>query len=294
MMTPQFDRYITPARQHPQIWRLVLGMVIIVAVYLIGIATIFATIRLASSAQRALELATKITEATTPVGMFLLFASFLGATIGVFIATRLLHKRSIASLFGPRVKTLRDFTLAAASVMAINALLLALISFWLVPVANLNFTLWVTLVPLTIVGILIQTATEELVFRGYLQQQLAARFRSPLIWMLLPSLIFGALHYSPATTGQNTWLIVAAATLFALAAADLTRLTGNLGAAWGFHFANNLWAIALLAVDGNLTGLALYVTPYSATDTTILPTLIMADMAVLLVLWLTLRRLMTR
>ncbi len=30
---------------------------------------------------------------------------------------------------------------------------------------------------------------EELVFRGYLQSQLAARFRSPLVWIVLPSLM---------------------------------------------------------------------------------------------------------
>ncbi len=53
---------------------------------------------------------------------------------------------------------------------------------------------------------LIQTGAEELVFRGYLQQQLAARFASPLIWMVLPALIFGAVHYDPATAGPNVWL----------------------------------------------------------------------------------------
>jgi hypothetical protein len=49
-----------------------------------------------------------------------------------------------------------------------------------------------------------------------------------------------------------------------------------------------------LAVDGNLTGLALYTTPYSASDTTILPDLINGDMAIMALGWLILRRLLIR
>jgi DNA-directed RNA polymerase subunit RPC12/RpoP len=47
------------------------------------------------------------------------------------------------------------------------------------------------------VGVLIQTGAEEVLFRGYLQQQLAARFASPIAWMVLPSAIF-ALPALPA------------------------------------------------------------------------------------------------
>jgi membrane protease YdiL (CAAX protease family) len=35
-----------------------------------------------------------------------------------------------------------------------------------------------------------QAASEELVFRGYLPQQLAARGDSPLVWGFLPSFVF--------------------------------------------------------------------------------------------------------
>ena len=47
--------------------------------------------------------------------------------------------------------------------------------------------------------ILMQVAAEEVAFRGYLLQQLRARFRSPLVWAVLPALVFGALHFDPAT-----------------------------------------------------------------------------------------------
>ena len=294
MITPHFARFIAPARANPQIWRLLLGTALIIAIYFITVGLIFATIWLLTGTENTLALARETTQATTPTGMYLLFASFFGAALGPLIAVRIFHNRPAATLFGPRVRALRHFAAAAATVMALNAIVLLAMSFWLTPILNLNLTLWFTLLPLTLIGLLIQTAAEELVFRGYLQQQLAARFRSPLIWMLIPSLAFAALHYDPSTAGDNTWLIVAATGTFGLLAADLTRLTGSLGAAWGFHFANNLWAITLLAVNGNLTGLALYVTPYSADDTTILPTLILGDLAIMALAWLILRRLLTR
>ncbi len=294
MFTGNFAQYVAPARGHPQIWRLVLGTILIVVVYLVCVALLFLVIYLLTGGARTSQIAVDVANATTPTGMFLLFASFLGAALGPFLAVRLLHKRTIGTLFGPRTKVLRDFIRAAVAVMTINAGLLVLLSFWISPIANLPFSIWIALLPLTIVGVLVQTAAEELVFRGYLQQQLAARFHTPLIWMVLPCAGFAALHYDPSTAGQNTWLIVGATGMYGLIAADLTRITGSLGAAWGFHFANNIWAIVLLAVDGSITGLSLYVTPYSADDTTILPKLIIADVLVMLVVWIVLRRRLQR
>jgi membrane protease YdiL (CAAX protease family) len=117
--------------------------------------------------------------------------------------------------------------------------------------------------PLALVGVLIQTGAEEVLFRGYMQQQLAARFSSPLMWMVLPSAIFAALHYQPEIMGDNTWLMMAAVFVFALLAADLTAVTGTIGAAWAMHFVNNALAILVVATDGPLSGLALYIAPIS-------------------------------
>jgi membrane protease YdiL (CAAX protease family) len=112
--------------------------------------------------------------------------------------------------------------------------------------------------PFALLGLLIQTGTEELIFRGYLQQQLAARFRQRWVWMLVPSLLFGLIHYSPAQYGALSWVVVIWSLLFGLAAADLTARTGNLGAAIGLHFANNFAAVLLIGISGNIGELALY------------------------------------
>jgi hypothetical protein len=97
----------------------------------------------------------------------------------------------------------------------------------LTPLPNTELSLWMSFLPLALVGVLIQTGAEEVLFRGYLQQQLAARFSSPILWMVLPSAIFAALHYQPEVMGDNTWLMMGAVFVFALLAADLTAVTGN-------------------------------------------------------------------
>ncbi len=289
MFTQKFDTYVDPARAHPQMWRLFLGALLVVTIY---IAVAFLVLGVA---QQILDpqLLPTLGQGNTTTGIFLLFASFIGGIVGPILAVRLLHKRPIQSLFGDRSVVIHNFAISVAVVMAVFSGLLIVWSFWFDPLPNLDFSKWLMLLPFTLFGLLIQTLAEELVFRGYLQQELAARFRSPLIWMLLPVCGFAVLHYDSSSTGDNTWLVIGAVGLFGLIAADFTRITGNIGAAWGFHFANNLWAIALLSLQGELTGVALFVTPYGA-DGNLLPVLIAGDTVAMLIAWIFLRRLFLR
>jgi hypothetical protein len=73
--------------------------------------------------------------------------------------------------------------------------------------------------------------------------------------------------------------------LFAVLAADLTARTGSLGAAWGFHFANNCVAILVVALDGPLSGLALYTVPMAEMSAAELRPALAMDMAVTLLTW---------
>jgi uncharacterized protein len=131
-------------------------------------------------------------------------------------------------------------------------------------------------------------------FRGYMQTQLAARFRSPIVWLLLPSLLFGIVHSDPATAGDNVWMVVGSAAVFGLIAADLTARTGSIGAAWGFHFANNVVAIAILATGGTITGLALWVTPYTLAEYEATLAAVLLDVGMLVVAWWLVRRAVAR
>jgi len=118
---------------------------------------------------------------------------------------------------------------------------------------------WVMVLPFACAAILLQTTAEEIYFRGYIQSTLAARFSNPLIWMLLPSLFFGLLHWTAEAGPVQAVHTVIITTAFGMAAADLTARSGTLGAATALHFVYNAGLMLTSGVSGDpLSGLALY------------------------------------
>jgi len=278
-MTPVFARYIAPARATPQLWRLPLALALIFGMHLAWLYL------LAGALPGSLTWGT-VLAAQTPLAVVVLLSGFGGLLLGVGVAVRIVHRRPVRSLIGPAPRALRHFVLGVMLLLPVyllgGALWLALAG-W--PEAGLAPSVWLMwLIPLVFV-ILIQTGAEELIFRGYLQQQLAARFRSPLAWLVLPSLAFGFLHYDPVTMGLNAWFVVAATGLFGQVAADLTARTGTLGLAWGLHFANNFFALALVAPKGNLSGAALLNMPFMVGDAAEMRGMLLFDMALILLVW---------
>jgi membrane protease YdiL (CAAX protease family) len=268
------------------LWRTALGAALVLAIYAASLAAVLLLAVGLAGRGRAYEFTSHLVAADTPAATLALLATFAGMAAGPFVAVRLLHRRRGATLFGRAPVVLRDFTVAVAVLGVFYALTVGV---WSIPFdaePGLPPRTWLALLPLTLLGILLQTGAEELVFRGYLTQQLAARFRSRLVWMLIPSLLFGLVHYAPATSGSNVLIPVLGATLFGLYAADLTAVTGSLGAAWGFHFANNVLALAVLATDGTITGLALLVTPYTVDGEGVARLALLADFAILTLAWL--------
>ena len=97
---------------------------------------------------------------------------------------------------------------------------------------NMAVSTWLLWLPVALVAVVLQTGAEELLFRGYLQSQLAARFRSQAIWLLIPSILFGFAHFGPGLPLNAALGYVVFATLFGLMAADLTSRTGTIGDHW--------------------------------------------------------------
>jgi membrane protease YdiL (CAAX protease family) len=110
----------------------------------------------------------------------------------------------------------------------------------------------------------------------------------------VPSLLFGAVHFNPELGPGGAGAIIGAAAIFGLAAADLTARTGSIGAAWGFHFANNVMAVAVLSTEGTITGLSLFVTPYSVAEAATFDALILVDLGFLVLAWWLVRRMVAR
>jgi membrane protease YdiL (CAAX protease family) len=290
----ELDRFVAPARPRAELWRLLLGLVLCAGVFaglLAAVAGAYGAWAGPAGFRATMQV---MATGATPWAMLAVLATFLAMLAGPVLAVRLVHRRPAGTLVGPAPRALRDFVRAAGAVAVVYAVALTVWSIGYDARPGLPPGTWALLLVPAIIGLVVQTGAEEVLFRGYILQQLAARFRSPLIWAVLPALTFGLLHFDTGRLGGMAVWAVAATTLFGVMAADLTARTGNLGAAWGLHFGNNAFGLLILGTPGNLSGLALFLTPYTADDMSRAGAVPVLDVLFLTAAWVLARRLCTR
>lgn len=285
------SQYVAPARARPELWRLIFGLsVILVALVVLGqmFANTVAAVAEIFGADPQHMLAT---DGKTPSGVLVILFGYGLIVPSVAAVLGLLHDRSMGTLFGPWRSLTGQFVVVLLALVALNVVieLLPPWGYGADLVGNLRFAPWIALLPLSLLAIFVQTSAEEILFRGYIQQQLAARFSSPLIWMVVPSVLFGLLHYDTASQGENALYISVWAVLFGLAAADLTARSGTLGPAIALHFVNNAMALLFVSLPDGWHGLSLYVTPFSAADTEVVRAWLWVDLGFLCTSWLAAR-----
>ncbi|MEM1430597.1 MAG: type II CAAX endopeptidase family protein [Pseudomonadota bacterium] len=261
MRAPIFEASLHDAALYPQIWRIALGILLTLFMWMGATALILAGATAWVAAQEGafgvLPFLNSLSVPDTPVKVVLILSTFSGLAAGAVVSAAALHFRGPGSLLGPWEDWRRGFFTALAA-LAVAYGGLTLLTFPLdPPVPNLPLGQWLIWLPLALPFLFLQISAEELFFRGYLQQQLAARFASRVVWMWIPSVVFAVLHTSPQA-GANLPLVLLAAFTFALVAADLTERTGSLGAAMGLHFGNNFFGVFITSSTGSITGLSLF------------------------------------
>jgi uncharacterized protein len=270
--SPAFEAFVAPARARPALWRTLTGALIAVALWLLAVgATLPLVLRAGGFATRT--------------GVLLYLASFAALCAGVVLAARLLQGRGPATLIGPGGFRPAAFGIGVAVIALVavpSAVALALLA---PPARQAPLATWAAWLPLALPAILVQSAAEEVAFRGFLMQSLAARFRSPLVWWVLPSVLFGALHWDPAGLGRNAQLGVLATAAIGLALADVTARTGNLSAAIGLHFANNVMAMLVVTMPSPVSGLALFLSGVEPGDAAAVRRLLLVDLGATLAAW---------
>ncbi|MBL8577632.1 MAG: CPBP family intramembrane metalloprotease [Mesorhizobium sp.] len=263
-----FERYRRSPNDKTTLFRLILGVIIIVVLWFgTTMAVIFA-----GSYGLLLQGQDDSSGGSDPIqrflgsssGIFATLVTFAGIWIGVWIAMRLLHKEKLPRLFGVSARISRSGFAKGFAAVAITSLLTEIAYLSVMPgIARgpIAIGTWALIfLPLAFFAF-IQTSAEELLFRGYLQRGLAYLYRSPLVWGVLPTLIFTSLHWNPSSPlGMNIGVVIAIGAFSALLAL-LVYATGNLGAAMGAHLGNNLTGFALISHDQTLGGLALFQAP---------------------------------
>lgn len=249
--------FIKPAWVLSDPWR--------IAVVLIGFEAAFiATSDLIVSFLPAFVYDAMLNRSDTAFGTTLEFLSF-GITLALFLlVVRLTNKRGLSSLLGPG-DLKGNYVRAGLWVAAVLFVIEVAPPFieWRDIVETRPFGPWFLWLGPALVAITIQSATEEILYRGYLQQQLAVLSQKRWVWMGVPSVLFGSAHYFNGWGPSEGVLWAIWAMLLGLACADLTARSGNLGAAIGLHTANNMFAATLVGIeDWPSSGLARHLYAY--------------------------------
>ena len=282
--------FSAPARAKAELWRIGAALALTMLAFIIVTQVVHSLLVSVSNAvfgpMWTEALGYMILATRSPVAVIAALVGFLPLALGLAIALRLLHDRSWTTLLGPARLTWQSAAWVGGAILVVQAVILP------VQIASPDVGRHLTfgqqlpwLVP-ALVAIVVQSATEEAVFRGYLQQQLAARSAKPLVWMGLPALMFAALHLDPSASAADQVWSGGSAFLFSLVAADLTARTGSLGPAIGLHAASNICAILLVGLYGKMDGLALWNLVLDPSRPMAALPYMAVDLAALLVAWL--------
>ncbi|MDZ5471313.1 CPBP family intramembrane glutamic endopeptidase [Bacillus sp. 31A1R] len=178
--------------------------------------------------------------------------------IGIFLAIRLIHKRSFKSLITPYngVNWKRIFWGFAVFFGLIT--FTTLIDFVLSPsdyrLNDINFKDYVTLFLFVLILTPIQTTTEEVFFRGYLMQWIGKIVKNHYILSILAGLIFAALHFANPEMEYSAVLIGADYVLSGILWCFITARTNSVELTIGAHAANNMFLGWFLTMDNTAFG----------------------------------------
>lgn len=196
----------------------------------------------------------------SPVGILSALTSFAGIWIGLWVAMRFVHGEPLSALFGVSRRIAGGDFLKGLVAVLITSLFSEVLLYWLQPEivrGPIAFSSWLLfLIPIVLLAFL-QTSSEEMLFRGYLLRGLAYRFRSPLIWAVLPGLLFTSLHWNSSSTLAINACVLVSIGAFALLLTLLVYVTGNLGPGFGAHLGNNLTGFLLISHQEGYNGFAL-------------------------------------
>ena len=264
-----FQQWVDLAKPRAQMWRTIVGVILIGLIWMAWtLVLMFGAVGLRLVRPEAFQAMfgmadIPLTYSDTMTMLLIALATIWGFMFGVWLVAKWIHKRPFMSV----VAWDRRFSLSQFGIgCAIAAGYLAVSMGWSFVSGNaprrsdLALETWVmALAPIGLV-VLLQAASEELVFRGYVPQQLAARFGSPIVWGFIPSVLFGLMH-AANSPGNQTYALyyVAIATIMGMVMLAMVWRTGSLAAAIGFHFINNIGALTLAGADQGPSSIALFV-----------------------------------
>lgn len=264
MITNRFTAFVRLGRNGANTWPRIAGTVaLLIAVFVLATLAVIAAIVIIwpeeteppGSVSRLID---------TPPGLALTLLSIAVLWPALWAGLRWFHRRSLVTVFGYDGR-LRGLDLLDGLVVGLAVpILFGLLTLPLGPVpirSGIGPGAWLLIV-LPIAGlVLLQASAEEAVFRGYLPQVLAARGHGAVVWFLVPTLLFSALHWYPDIPVWKNLSVCATVAVFAAGLMIVVVRTGRIAAACGVHWGNNIVALQIVSLDDGLGAAALYHLP---------------------------------
>jgi membrane protease YdiL (CAAX protease family) len=110
--------------------------------------------------------------------------------------------------------------------------------------------------PITLLFIPLQSATEEIALRGYLNQGLGHFIKAPIIVFIITSAAFASLHLGNPEVAEGAketskLVVMSGYFFFGMFACLLSYIDGGLETAIGVHAANNMFAAAIVGYESS-------------------------------------------
>ena len=175
------------------------------------------------------------------------FFGFILSFLLIPLIPALLNQRPWWSIAMPARKFEVTHLALGAGIAIVTMVVLNLVGYLLDPSAyhfhGLDPGSWIPMLLIAAVAFFVQASTEEMVYRGYLAQFVAAFTRSPLLILGIPALIFALPHFGNIA-GTSGLLGVLPYILMGLMYGLLAWRSGSLWMSAGVHLGNN-WFITM-------------------------------------------------
>ncbi len=179
------------------------------------------------------------------LGLFLMILPFVASLAILLLLYKPIHRRNYKTLItGAKSIRWNHFLIGAGVWLILNAAYL-IIDYSANPgnyTFNFNFQSFIILVLISVMLIPFQASYEEILFRGYLAQGVAAWTKSKWMAIIIPSLLFGSMHIlNPEIQEYGFWVTMPQYVLFGLIFGLVTVLDNGTELAMGAHSVNNVF-----------------------------------------------------
>lgn len=181
----------------------------------------------------------------------LMMSMFACTLLFFYLTVTFFQKKTLSSIMTGFEKIRWNRYFFSFSIWGTLIIILTVGSYFLSPETfelKFDFTKFSLLLIVSIIFIPIQTATEELLFRGYLMQGFGIAFKNGILPLIITSVLFGLMHgTNPEVKTHGLLVMMPYYILFGAFLGVITLLDEGSELAMGIHCANNLISALLIS-----------------------------------------------